>query len=245
MSYNGTVVMVPDVSENSPVKRKYVRLSESTWAEIEGLWETGDATLPDLEARYSVSRRALQARFAKRGIVKGAKAAQMAAAIKEEVFAENLGSADLTAARAKETREAAYKNAVVVENLIMAQLSAAQKDPTQALKAAAAIKALSLAAAGLERIHSLKWRALGLDRDSVQQDELTVLQIVDLTEAEIKAMQAGQAEEDDDDIIDCSSGPSAPDDRDVDNVFEPWTEKPTEPIAATAHGFRIVRDAGG
>jgi hypothetical protein len=37
------------VSDKMSAKRKYVRLSESTWAEIEGLWETGDATLPDLE----------------------------------------------------------------------------------------------------------------------------------------------------------------------------------------------------
>ena len=42
-------------------------------------------------------------------------------------------------------------------------------------------KALSLAA-GLERIHSLKCKALGLDKDSPLQDELPVLQFVDLTE---------------------------------------------------------------
>ena len=87
MSYNGiSLWWCAAVSEITPAKRKYVRLSESTWSEIEGLWEAGDATLPDLETRYSVSRRALQARFAKRKIVKGARAAQMAAAIKEEVL---------------------------------------------------------------------------------------------------------------------------------------------------------------
>jgi hypothetical protein len=233
------------VSEKKLAKRKYVRVSESTWAEIEGLWETGDATLPDLEARYSVSRRALQARFAKRKIVKGAKAAQMAAAVKEEVFAENLADINTTTARAKETREAAYQNAVVVENLIMAQLAAAQKDPSQALKAAAAIKALSLAAAGLERIHSLKWRALGLDKDSVQQDQLPVLLIEDLSEAEIKAMQDGHAEDDgDDDIIECSSGPSAPDDREDDLAVEAAAGKPPTSGPATVDGCRLVRDAG-
>jgi hypothetical protein len=238
-------VLVPVVSEKSPVKRKYVRLSESTWAEIEGFWETGDATLPDLEARYSVSRRALQARFAKRGIVKGSKAAQIATAIKEEIFSENLTGVDLTTARAKETREAAYRNAVVVEDLIMAQLSAAQKDPSQALKAAAAIKALSLAAAGLERIHSLKWRALGLDSDGVLQDELPILQFVDLSEAELKAMQDGQAKDDeDDDLSDCPSTFSAHDDQEEDVIVESGTDELRTSTPATVDGFRLVRDAG-
>jgi hypothetical protein len=56
-----------------------------------------------------------------------------------------------------------------------------QHDPAEALDAAAAIKALSLAA-GLERIHSRKCKALGLDKDSPLPDELPVLQFVDLTE---------------------------------------------------------------
>lgn len=235
------------MSEENPVKRKYVRPSESTWAVIEGLWETGDATLSDLEARYSVSRRALQAHFAKRGIVKGAKAAQMAAAIKEEVFAENLTDIDVTTARAKETREAAYRNAVVVEDLIMAQLAAAQKNPAEALKAAAAIKALSLAAAGL-RIHSLKWKALGLDKDSSLQDEFPVLHIVDLTEAEIQAIQSGQGSEDEDEYdgeaedLSCSSGASAPHQEDNDTI-ESGTDARRAPKATTVEGFRLVRDA--
>jgi len=177
-------------------KRKYVRVNQSTWAEIEGLWETGDATLQELEARYGVSRRALQSHFAKRGIVKGAQAAQLAAAVKQQVFTENLADPDLITNRAVETRETAYRNAVMVEGLIMAQLEAAQTDPSQALRAAGAIKALTLAAAGLERIHALKWRALGLDKDSLQGEELPVLVFEDLTAAEITAIQQGTEDED-------------------------------------------------
>src|SRR5258705_1668570 len=54
----------------------------------------------------------------------------------------------------------------------MTQLELAQKDPSQAFKAAAAVKLLSLAAAGLERLHNLKWTALGMNRDSVVADAL-------------------------------------------------------------------------
>ena len=186
------------MSEPSSCKRKYVRLDPSTWSEIEALWETGDTTLEELEARYAVSRRALQSHFAKRKLVKGSKAAALAAVVKKKVFSE-VPNADEMTMRAKATREAAYRNAVIVEELIMAQLSAAQKDPSQAIKAASAIKALSLAAAGLERVHELKWRALGLDKDSALSDELPILVVQDLTEEEIKAMQEREEHNDDDD----------------------------------------------
>lgn len=184
------------MSELTTTKRKYVRIDQSTWAEIEGLWEIGDTTLLDLEARYGVSRRTLQSHFAKRGTVKGAQAAQLATAVKQQVFSQNLVDEDLMLTRAKETREAAYENARVVENLIMGQLAAAQQDPSQALRAASALKALSLAAAGLERLHSLKWRALGLDRGSALSDELPTLIFEDLTAAEITAIQQGPEDDD-------------------------------------------------
>ena len=180
-------------------KRKYVRADQSTWSEIEALWESGDVTLPELEERFGISRRALQSHFSKHRTIKGAKAAQMAAAVKDRILTEALPDVDETIARAKATREAAYKNSVIIEELIMGQLAAAQKDPSQALKAASALKALSLAAAGLERLHQLKWKALGLDKNPTQSDEPTVLVIQDLTEQEIKAMQQRDHDEDEDD----------------------------------------------
>jgi DNA-binding transcriptional regulator YdaS (Cro superfamily) len=146
---------------SSEPKRKYIRLNPATWAEIESLWQVGEVTLAELSDRYGVSQRALQAHFHKHRIVKGEKSAAIAAAVKEEVFKEELDDTDLTVMRAKDVREAAYTNAVMVESLIMGQLQAVQKDPSQVLKAASAVKMLSLAAAGLERLHDLKWKALG------------------------------------------------------------------------------------
>jgi|tagenome__1003787_1003787.scaffolds.fasta_scaffold20745450_2 hypothetical protein len=208
------------MSEFTATKRKYVRVDPSTWSEIEALWEAGDVTLQDLEGRFGVSRRALQAHFSKRDLTKGSKAAQIVAAVKEKVFSDTLPDVDETTVRAKATREAAYRNAVIVEDLIMAQLSAAQKDPSQALKAASAIKALSLAAAGLERIHELKWKALGLDKESALSDELPILIIKDLSEEEIATMRERSEEGDEEDFGDyedlCdANSPPAPDEEDV------------------------------
>lgn len=170
-------------------KRKYTRLSPSKWAELRGLWETGDHDLAELSHRYGVSRRAIQSHVSKHGSVKGAKAAEMAAVVQKEIFKEELGDPDTLAFRAKETREFAYTNAAIVEGLVMAQLALAQKDPTQAFKAATAVKMLSLAAATLERTQAIKLRALGLDRENAPPEEMPVLTFRDLTRAELEAFQ--------------------------------------------------------
>jgi hypothetical protein len=143
-----------DLESAMKTKRKYQRLSPSTWAEICAEWEMGDVTLAELSDRFGVNRRTLQAHFAKHDVVKGTKAAELASSVKEELFKLELDDKDDLTQRARETRETAYKNAVTVETLIMAQLELAQKDPSQAFKAAGAVKLLSLAAAGLERLQS-------------------------------------------------------------------------------------------
>jgi hypothetical protein len=233
-------------------KRKYQRLAPSTWAKICGEWEVGDVTLAELSDRYGVNTRTLQSHFSKQGVVKGSKAAQLASSVKEELFKLELdGKGDLTQ-RAKETRETAYKNAVTVETLIMVQLELAQKDPAQAFKAAGAVKLLSLAAAGLERLHNLKWTALGMNRDSVISDELPKLIFVDLTEAEIKEMQQGHDQDDLDDPAPTELEPAIetlrehdPWDVEEDDVIvegeEDLVKKPAPRM--TADGCRYVRDA--
>src|SRR5262245_14257876 len=77
----------------------------------------------------------------------------------------------------------------------MSQVQLAQKDPAQVLRVASALKALSLAAAGLERLHDLKFRCLGLDKH-VDEAELPEIVIRDLSEKEIAEIRATQAEDD-------------------------------------------------
>lgn len=228
------------MSEKAAPRRKYARIDQSTWSEIEAHWETGDATLQELEARYGLSRRALQSHFSKRKLAKGSQAAEIAAVVKEKVFAQSLPDVDETAARAKATRETAYQNAVIVEDLVMAQLAAAQRDPAQALRAASAIKALSLAAAALERVHEIKWKALGLDKNSVEGDKLSVLVFEDLTEQEIQTMQEHDGNNDDFGDLEA---PTAPEEDDEVLVID--TAEPASPEAAAVRPAtpRFVRGA--
>ena len=241
-------------AEAEPMTRRYTRLSPATWAEIRALWETGEPTLAELSDRYGVATRTLQVHFEKHGTVKGSKAREIAAAVKEEVFGEQLADKDLTTQRAKETREAAYRNAVTVENLVMAQLQEAQKDPASAFKAAAAIKSLSLAAAALERLHGLKRTALGLDHDSVLPDELPEIILREYTQEEIEQIRAEQAEDGETlDLVESDERGEEPDDivieghdEEFDDIVikgddEPETRLPPPAVETDAEGFPIAR----
>jgi AcrR family transcriptional regulator len=234
------------------IKRKYQRLPPSIWAEICAEWEIGDVTLDELASRFGVNTRTLQAHFSKNTVTKGSKAAMVASAVKEELFERELEGKDDLVKRAKDTRESAYKNAVAVENLIMAQLNLVQKDPSQAYKAASAVKLLSLAAAGLERLHTLKWSALGLDRDAGVSNEMPLLIFRDLSEQEIKAIQRGTGSEDDPDEEpvqdDCPDPGLTPtmnnwDHEENDEIVE-YDDAPALVKALTdGDGCRLVRDA--
>jgi hypothetical protein len=185
-----------------------------------------------LSAEYRVSRRTLQLHFEKHATVKGSKAAAIAAAVKQEVFDTCLEDIDLIANRARETREAAYRNAVAVEGLIMAQLKLAQDDPAQALRVASSIKMLTLAAGGLERLHTLKQNALGLDKDSVFQEELPVLVMRDLTTEELEKMRAAN----DDDDHDGADSETAPASGDTDDSFDSDEDNDEIAISGGDHG---------
>src|ERR1035437_6253051 len=177
-------------------KRKYIRLVPSAWAEICAFWEIGDVTLPDLAERYSVNTRTLQAHFAKHKVEKGSKAAALATSVKEEVYSSGLGDKDLTIQRARETREKAYKNACAVEEQIMGTVDAMGKASSKTLGLTSKVKALALAAAGLERIHGLKSRALGLDKDLPIGNEMPVVVMRDLNEDELESVHQNHDEDD-------------------------------------------------
>src|SRR5215211_2870041 len=177
-------------------KRRYNRLPAGTWAEIRSLWELGDVTLLELADRFVVSERTLQAHFAKHGTTKGAKAAELAAEIRQQVFKDELLDKDALAQRARDVRETAYRNATALEGLVMTQVEIARNDPSQAIRVSTAIKGLAIAASALERLHGLKHRAMGLDRH-VDERELPKLIIDCYTGDELAAIRAQQGEEKD------------------------------------------------
>ena len=196
--------------------------------------------------------------MSKHGIIKGSKGAAFAEAVREKMVTLELGDEELTAKRAREVRESAYEHATQIEQLVMAQIALAQKEPAQILRVASALKGLSLAAGTLERLHSLKYRAMGLDKH-VDERELPKLIIDCFTDAEIADITQQGDNEDlvGAELVDEPSGAdlgleprSRPEDDDVvalgfdDNDVE---EEPTPAAVAVVRvddeGCRLVRDA--
>ncbi|MGU3362771.1 hypothetical protein ACLBWX_20805 [Methylobacterium sp. M6A4_1b] len=177
-------------------KRRYVKLTEAEWAEAEAAWASGAVSLPELSHQFGTTERGLQARFARRGIEKGEAAKALAAQVVARVAEEHASQVSTLAERATTIREATYAHAVKVEGMIVARLDAAAADPAQTFAAAAAIKMLTNAASALERLHSLKRSALGISDDDVNDDEIPVLVIRDMTNTEIEDMRNKQDEED-------------------------------------------------
>lgn len=174
-------------------KRKYARLSPAQWAEIRALWETGEVTLNELADQFCVTERGIQMHFKKHGTIKGAKAKAIAAAVQEEVFADLFEDPAAMRAKGREARSAAFANAGKIEELVMAQVDAALKTPTEAYRAASAIRALSLAAQAIERTHKIRWAALGLEQKE-DAEELPELIIRDYTEEELNEIRRQQRE---------------------------------------------------
>jgi hypothetical protein len=175
-------------------KRKYTKVTEDVWTEIISLWESGGVTLFELSERFGPTPRALQARFRRSGVVKGSRATAMAALVRERIQEEDLDDQDRLVIRSRDIRERAYRNALVVEDLVMSQLTLAERDPGQIFRVNSSLKALSLAAASLERLHDLKQRALGLDKEAALPEELPVLAFVDLTSDDIAQIRAQQGD---------------------------------------------------
>lgn len=227
--------------------RKYRRLNENAWVEIENIWRKGEVTLAELSEAYGVSTRALQSHFAKAGITKGEQAAAMAVAAKEAIEAEDLSDRDRLVSRAKEIRERTYRHATAVEDLVMAQLEIAQHDPSQTHRVASALKATSLAAAALERLHGLKYRALGLDRDDALPHDLPVLKIVNLTEGDIKRLRERNGDDEDEgDAEDLDDEENevvtAGFDEEGSSVSDEGLSETTA-VEYDAEGYRLVRGA--
>lgn len=198
-------------------KRRYVRLSPDQWAEIEAAWSSGATTLPELAHRFGATERAIQAHLNKRGLEKGSAAKALAAQVVARVRAEQEVRADSLTERALAISEGTYSAAERIEMMMLDALDAAAADPAQTFIAAARVKMLGNAAAALERLHTLKRSALGINDDDMKSTELPTFVVRNLTQEEIDRMRHAHDEEDalSGDVIDMGFDHEEQDDDDV------------------------------
>jgi hypothetical protein len=204
----------------APKSTKHTRLTPKQWAEAEALWEAGEVTLPDLAARFGKHKSAFSAHFSKYKIVRGAKKAEHAAAVKEHVTKAAIDDATVLAARIKETKEEHYKMASGLAKLTWNEILQAKAEGRQFSTALNNLKALDSAMSVLKKAREERWAVLGLDTDTgLDEDGLPELIISELTAEQIEALRARDEDElesqteaaiaaaevgelDDDDIVD-------------------------------------------
>ncbi len=191
--------------ETEPKKRKCIRLSPKKWAEAEALWESGEVALGDLVTRFGVDRSTLQKRFSQRGIKKGAKSAEHAKRVSEEVTKAAIDDATVLAARIRETKEEHYKMAAGLAKLTWAEILAVKSSGSPMAVAMNNLKALDNAMNVLKKAREERYAVLGLDRDDhVDEEGLPELVISELTADQIEALRAKQEDDygfDDDEAV--------------------------------------------
>lgn len=179
-----------------PAAKPSSRLTPKQWAEAEALWESGEVTLEDLANKFSKHKSNFSRHFDKKGIKRGAKAEVHKKRVAEAVTAAGVDDATVTASRIRETKEEHYKMASGLAKLIWSEILTTKTKEQPLSVATANLKALDLAATGLERLRKERWAILGLDRsDYIDGDVIPELVISELTAEQIQALQMKDIED--------------------------------------------------
>lgn len=168
-------------------EKKKSRLTPLQWAEIEAKWKSGEYTLSMLEEEYGVRPETFSRYFKKKGIAKGSDSVG-------EMVRESLKSdAELRAkARAEkiENRRSTFDSwAVTLGKLTMSEIAQAKttKKPLETIEDN--IKALQRASTVIQKCFDVSSRALGMDKDDADPDEIPNLVFGELTPQQVEQLQ--------------------------------------------------------
>ncbi|WP_156419939.1 hypothetical protein [Aureimonas sp. N4] len=180
--------------------RRYRRLTDQEWVEIDAAWGSGSVTLAELSESYNVAIRTLQNGFAARGITKGAPTGgfDVSIPVVERTTPSAIPTGNVVVA-AIEVRDRTTANTREVGARLMAAVRALEADTT--VRPAAAIRTLAVATSALEKLHAIEHRALGLDGAQHLMIELPSLVLRDISTGEIEEIQRGTPLEEEDDEI--------------------------------------------
>lgn len=179
----------------TPVKQ----LTPAQWAEVVTLWELGEVKLEDLSTRFGISISGLSKGLKARGVTRGSRAHEVAAAVKKTVIAareeDALTDEQERQRKIKETRAQHYDWAKGLAQQVMASFAKAQKAGDPFSTEMGNIKVLRQGLAALEIARRERFAVLNAD-DDLGEGELPTLPIEDLTEEEIKRIQNSDGNDD-------------------------------------------------
>lgn len=180
-------------AEATPEDEKGKRLSETEWAEVVSLWETGEVTLDGLSKRYRITTRGLSKGLRDRGATKGSKAGEIAKAVTERVAAAAAESAvssfeNLRKPRIEKIKNQYYELRESIQKLVQNELSKAIRDKLPLSSANANLIALDRASRILQMNRDELYVLLDVE-NSVDEATLPTLNVRAMTEEDERVLQ--------------------------------------------------------
>lgn len=194
-----------EAANQSKDSRSRKSIPESTWAEAEALYATGDFNLADLEEKFGIRRETLSRRFKKRGIKKGQ--ATVSEQVMEAVAKAAIDDATIIAQRAKESRDESYAWTQILQKMVMKEIADAKRNGKEVMVVGPNVKVLTEAMKLISMGWDTRSKILGLDKEKMESEELPELVISELTQDEIESIRSAQEQGDvpiDEDIADLS-----------------------------------------
>jgi hypothetical protein len=185
---------------DSDSKDKRPRLTPADWATIEEMWASGTVTLEQLAEQFLVNPTFLSRELSKRGVKKGIKSRELAAAATEKVRETLVDVHAQKMKRVAETKDEHYQFAQTLAKLTFQIIANKVKNKQSIHGARDDIRTIKDAMTAISIARDERFRVLGLDRDENTGDEIPALIVTEMTAAEIEAIRNrhdGSAAEDD------------------------------------------------
>lgn len=174
----------------SDTAAKSKRLTPAEWEQVKTLWEFGNHTLAQLAAQFGIRADTIQRRLKDDGVEKGARAHEAAQPGLSEVEDRLAKEAAENVRRINETKNDHYRFAEALAKMTMQEIINARTSKHEIGTKNGNITTLGKAAKTLEILRKERYSILGLDREDGDPDEMDELLISELSEDQIRQMQA-------------------------------------------------------
>lgn len=176
-----------DETQSSESKKR--RMTPAQWAEARAMWASGEFTAEQIGEKFGVARETLSRRFKKDGVKKGQSAIDKR--VEAEIIEKATQNVDKWAERAEQARESFYKTYEMLHKMTVKTIGDAHRG-AGLFSAQPDLKALQMASSVMDRVRVNQWAVLGLDKESLDDEEIPELLIRELTPDEVQRLKVMQ-----------------------------------------------------
>lgn len=163
------------------------RMTEAEFAAASAHWEAGTHRLDELAEMYGVNPDSLKKRFFRAGVKRASRIEDATTATREAIRTKE----DERAEKAEQTRRERYDWARALGITTMKKIQETQKTGGRYVSILEDLKALNFALRNINISAEERWKALGLDKDQLDSEELTELMVTELTADDLQRLQQG------------------------------------------------------